>query len=114
MWRIVCRSALVLGDDLKANDCPLPITAHSLLIAQLVLLNSCAGAVSETVSKAECMATSDLARSDVFFCCGAGSKALGLELRAKWMLAAVRLARQEDGAWRNPTMQLMVQPLGFL
>lgn len=43
-----------------------------------------------------------------------GSKALGLELRAKWMLAAVRLARQEDGAWRNPTMQLMVQPLGFL
>lgn len=44
----------------------------------------------------------------------AGSKAVGLELRAKWMLAAVRLARQEDGAWRNPTMQLLVQPLGFL
>lgn len=44
----------------------------------------------------------------------AGSKAVGLELRAKWVLAAVKLARQEDGAWRNPTMQLMVQPLGFL
>lgn len=46
--------------------------------------------------------------------CDTGSKAVGLELRAKWMLAAVRLARQEDGAWRNPTMQLLVQPLGFL
>jgi hypothetical protein len=60
------------------------------------------------------MVTADLAWFVVSCCCVAGSKALGLELRAKWMLAAVRLARQEDGAWRNPTMQLMVQPLGFL
>jgi hypothetical protein len=44
----------------------------------------------------------------------AGSKAVGLELRAKWLAAAVRLGRQEDGAWRNPTVQLLVQPLGFL
>jgi hypothetical protein len=58
--------------------------------------------------------TKELKQTSFCVLAPAGSKAVGLELRSKWMLASVRLARQEDGAWRNPTMQLMVQPLGFL
>lgn len=42
------------------------------------------------------------------------SSSAGLELRAKWLVAAAKLSRQEDGHWRNPSVQLLVQPLGFL
>jgi hypothetical protein len=42
------------------------------------------------------------------------SSAAGVEMRSKWVVAAARLARQEDGQWRNPSVQLLVQPLGFL
>uniref|UniRef100_A0A383VAP3 Uncharacterized protein n=1 Tax=Tetradesmus obliquus TaxID=3088 RepID=A0A383VAP3_TETOB len=42
------------------------------------------------------------------------SSAAGIEMRSKWVVAAARLARQEDGHWRNPSVQLLVQPLGFL
>jgi hypothetical protein len=42
------------------------------------------------------------------------SQTAGLELRGKWLQAAARLGRQEDGQWRNPTVQFVIQPLGFL
>ncbi|KAF6254750.1 hypothetical protein COO60DRAFT_1622452 [Scenedesmus sp. NREL 46B-D3] len=44
----------------------------------------------------------------------AASSAAGIEMRSKWVVAAARLARQEDGQWRKPSVQLLVQPLGFL
>jgi hypothetical protein len=43
------------------------------------------------------------------------SSTAGLEMRSKWVVAAARLARQDGWRqWRNPSVQLLVQPLGFL
>ncbi|KAF8065775.1 hypothetical protein HT031_002835 [Scenedesmus sp. PABB004] len=42
------------------------------------------------------------------------SATAGVELRGRWLAAAARLTRQEDGGWRSPSVQLLVQPLGFL
>eukprot|EP00878_Enallax_costatus_P003770 GHUV01003986.1.p1 GENE.GHUV01003986.1~~GHUV01003986.1.p1 ORF type:complete len:351 (+),score=37.43 GHUV01003986.1:115-1167(+) len=39
----------------------------------------------------------------------------GLELRGKWLVAAAKMSRQEGFTrWRNPSVQFLVQPLGFL
>lgn len=39
----------------------------------------------------------------------------GVELRGKWLVAAAKMSRQEGfKQWRNPSVQFIVQPLGFL
>jgi hypothetical protein len=54
-----------------------------------------------------------------------GDSTLGLELRSAWLCAAARVSRassSEGGGgvsgllhgWSSPSVQLMVQPLGFL